>query len=294
MNGGSRDNSPYIGGYAQTIRAWNAQWAYPRLISSTNARFYPDLLPQLPADLPVWRGELPGQDYPVGAASTATATGVNRCTHAELPAAETLATLAAARTNYRYQDARLFTAYEEVLWHDEHTWGHHFPCGPTAAAAELEKAVHAYRAAALAHDVLNKAMARVADAIQFTQAGLHLVVFNPLAQEHSGVVSTPLRELDNCGSTMAPTPDGRLRGVLLQDRWHVNPAQEIIDGRFELIDVETGEALPYQIDEITAFGPARYAAQRVGIGAGGKRYGFLKLRREWRVSSPSAPSTYQR
>ena len=278
VSGGARDNSPYIEGYAHTIRHWNECWVSPRLVCSTNARFLADLLPQLPASLPVLRGDVPGQDYPVGSASTAAATAVNRRNHADLPAAEALATAAAQLTGCGCQDDRVAAACEEVLWHDEHTWGHHFAAGPTAAAAELEKAVHAHRAAALTHDVLNKAMARVADRVRLDRPGIHLVVFNPLPHEHSGIASTPLREIDNCGSTMIATPAGTLRGVLLDDRWHVNPPPEIVDGNFQLVDVATGVARPFQIVEILSpLAPVPYAAQRLGLGAGGKRYGGFEV-----------------
>ncbi len=277
VQGGARDNSPYIDGYAKSIRDWNACWAFPRLVCSTNTRFYADLLPQLPADLPVRRGELPGQDYPVGAASTAAATAVNRRNHADLPAAEALATIAAALTDYTYQHATLTEAMEDVHWHDEHTWGHHFPAGPSAATAELEKALHAHRAAALAHDVASKAMARVADAVRVDAPGLHLVVFNALGHTRSGLVRTPLREITNCGSTMHPMPDGALRGVLLTDRWQVVPPLDIADGCFDLIDVATGDTLPFQIVELESpLGYEAYAAQRLGLGAGGKRYGVFE------------------
>lgn len=277
VSGGARDNSPYIAGYADTIRDWNERWAYPHLISSTNACFYNDLLPHLPATLPIIRGDVPGQDYPVGAASTAIATGVNRRNHSDLPAAETLATMAGAITDYHYQRERIFNAYEETLWHDEHSWGHHFPCGPAANASELEKALHAHRGATLAHDVLNKAMARIADAVRLDQPGIHLVVFNSLPHECTGLVSTPLREIDNCGSTMTTLPDKSLRGVLLHDRWHVNLPMELCEGRFDLIDVETGAVMPFQIDQIeSTLAPTPHAAQRLGLGAGGKRYGFFE------------------
>lgn len=281
VGGGARDNSPYIDGYARTIREWNARWAWPRLVCSTNARFYADLSAQLSADLPVFRGEVPGHDYPSGAMSTAAATAVNRRNHADLPAAEALA-VAAALASEKSDGFDLFNcaqhAYEEMLWHDEHTWGHHFPAGPTAAAAELEKAVHAHRAAALIHDIGNKAMARIADAVRLDTPDLHLVVFNPLPHARAGRVSTPLRELDNCGSTMVHTEQGTLRGVLLGDRWHVNPPPEIVEGCFDLVDVVTGEAVPYQIETLDSpLGPQPYAAQRLGLAQGGKRYGFFEL-----------------
>lgn len=294
VQGGQRDNSPYIDGFTRTIRDWNARWAFPRLVCSTNARFYADLSAQLPASLPVVRGELPGQDYPVGATSTAGATAINRRAHATLPAAEALATTAATMAEHVYPADTLFAATEASLWHDEHTWGHHFPAGPTACAAELEKAVHAHRAAALAHDVASKAMARIADAVRFDEPGLHLVVFNPLPSERNGLVSTPLRELDNCGSEMIPTAGGMLRGALLNTRYHVNPPLDIVAGQFDLIDVETGESIPYQIDTLASpLGPEPYAAQRLGVGAGGKRVGFFEvpsgLARELRFEADSVP-----
>jgi hypothetical protein len=313
VTGAARDNSPYLEAYAHTIRDWNARWTFPRLISSTNARFYTDLLPQLSGDLPVFRGELPGQDYPVGAASTAAATAATRRTHTDLPAAEALAIVAGYLVGEAQNDTgpqhaaaheRATAAYEEVLWHDEHTWGHHFPAGPTACTAELEKAVHAYRAAALAHDISNKAMARIADAVHLDEPGpavgrlsdcaLHLVVFNPLPTERSALATTPLRELDNCGSTIAPTERGTLRGVLLHDRWHVNPPPEIVAGCFDLVDVATGVVVPWQLDNLDSpYGPQLYAAQRLGLGAGGKRYGFFEdpagLARELSFYADSVP-----
>ena len=279
-SGGQRDNQPYTDLFAHSIKAWNERWAYPRLVSSTNARFYADLLPHLPASLRVHRGDVPGQDYPVGATSTAAATAVNRRNHADLPAAEALATMAGVLTGATCPSDRVFQAYEEILWHDEHTWGHHFPCGPTANAAELEKAVHAHRAAALAHDVANKAMARVADAVRLDADDFHLVVFNALPYERSAIARSPMREIDNCGSTMVWRDDpqgGTLRGVLLGNRWHENLPPELLEGRFDLLDAETGEAVPYQLVELDSpYAPVPYAAQRAGLGAGGKRYGFFE------------------
>ena len=289
MSGAARDNPPYVVDYAYTIRDWNARWAYPRLICSTNAAFWADLAPQLPEDLPVFRGELPGQDYPVGAMSTAAATGVNRGTHASLPAAEKLATVAAQVTDYPYPEEQIAAAYEEVLWHDEHTWGHHFPCGPTHLASELEKAVHAYRGAALSHDVTNRALARLADHVAAESDDFRLTVFNSSSRPRTGPVRTLLREIDNCGSTIAPVGDpgegGHWRGVLLQDRWHAVLPPPLLEGRFDLVDLSTGQAVPYQIVELTAHDePTPYAAQRLGIGSGGKRYGGMEapvgLRRE--------------
>ncbi len=288
--GGARDNSPYIDGYAQTIRDWNAKWAYPRLVCSTNAKFYADLNTRLAGQpLPVHRGELPGQDYPVGATSTAGPTAVNRNTHAALLSAEKLAAAAGALTGYDYPRAQLAEAYDEALLHDEHTWGHHFPAGPAAKSSQAEKAARAYRAAALAHDTINQALARIADNIR-VEAGsaagesVHLVVFNPTGKARTGVVRTPMREIDNCGSAMAhvateddPRGSGYLRGVLLGTRWHLNLPPGMVEGRFDLIDVTTGARAPFQLIPIdSAADTVPHAAERAGAGAGSKRYGLFE------------------
>ena len=282
VRGGARDNSPYRGGFAETARQWNERWTYPRLISGTNASFHAELEPEL-GDLPVFRGELPGQDYPVGSTSTAAATGVNRRTQVQLLVAERLATLAAQTTDHAYPAEALAEAYEDTLWYDEHTWGHHFPAGPAAEASQREKQIHAYRAAAVAHDVTVTALARLADAVKLPGEGLYLVVFNPLPHPRTAPVCTPLRELENCGSTMVmvtdpqhPEQPGHLRGVALTDRWHEHPAPEIVAGQFDLLDLDTGESVAFQITIIESSSPVPYAAERSGLAQGGKRYGFFE------------------
>lgn len=284
VTGGARDNPPYISDYAKTIKGWNEKWAYPRLICSTNAKFYADIIKEAPKTLPVYRGEMHGEDYPVGATSTAAATAVNRNNHVNLITAEKLALAAAVLTDYQYQQKTLTQAYEDTLYHDEHSWGHHFPCGPAAKASEMEKAVHAYRSAALAHDVNSKALARIADAIRLKEPGFHLVVFNPTTHCRTEVVRAPLREFDNCGSTMKkvlPENDpqgGYLKGVLLTDRWHSCPTPDLLAGKFDLIDATNNRKIPFQIIEIdSADTTVHYAAERLGIGFGGKRYGFFEV-----------------
>ncbi|MCL5998093.1 MAG: glycosyl hydrolase-related protein, partial [Chloroflexi bacterium] len=220
----------------------------------------------------------------VGATSTAAATAVNRNNHVALPAAETLAALASVMSDYVYQSGPLAEAYEETLTHDEHTWGHHFPAGPAAHTAQLEKAVHAYRGGALSHDVLNKAMARIADHVRVEGTGFPLVVFNLTRTPRTDIVRTPLRELDNCGSTIVTVPPekdaqgtGYLRGVLLHDRWHFNLPSDVIRGGFDVVDAVTGASVPYQLISIEADAPVPYAAERAGLGAGTRRYGLFEL-----------------
>jgi len=230
--------------------------------------------------LPVWRGELPGQDYPSGASSTAIPTGVNRQNHNRLVAAEKLAAAAALHTAYPYPRERLREAYEDTLWYDEHAWGYHFPAGPAARASEYEKGVHAFRAEAFARETADKAMARLADRMRLKENVLHLVVFNETSWVKTAPVSVPMREMDGTGNVMRVKTDASgsaLKGALLDTRFHVYPDPAYTSGRFELADVSTGVKLPFQIAELTdPFVPADYAPQRIGLGQGSRRYGIFE------------------
>jgi len=303
VQGAARDNSPYIEGFCHTIREWNTKWAFPHLISSTDARFFNEIQAELPKDLPVHRGDLPGQDYIVGVMSTAHPTTIGRGNHTRLTAAETLATVSSVRTDLRYPRQTLDNAYEETLWYDEHTWGYHFPAhGAAVFASQCEKAAHACRAAALAHDAASKALARIADRIRINDDSLHVVVFNTMGTPRTGMVSIPLRENDPVGNEIVPVPPqkdpqcvGYLRGVPLTDRWPVHPDEAIIAGKFDLIDVATGERVPFEIAEImSANDTLPDAAERLGVSSGGKRYGFFEkpsgLRRDLRFLAKDVPA----
>lgn len=281
--GGARDNSPYIEGYSQAIMQWNQSWDYPHLVCSTNARFYEDLIRQDLSGLPVWRGELPGQDYPSGATSTAAATAANRNAHSMLTVAETLSSAAAIHAGFPYPQVDLVEAYEEALWHDEHAWGFHFPCGPAMRASQHEKELHAYRAEALAHGVVNKAMARIADSLRVKE-GYSLTIFNATSWCSIAPIRVPLREMDNIGSEMQFVPlekdtqgEGYLKGYVLGHRFHTVLPETMIEGGFELIDAETGKGVPFQIVEIdSSMEPLPYSEDRLGIGSGTRRYGFYE------------------
>jgi len=75
-----------------------------------------------------------------------------------------------------------------------------------------------------------------------------------------------------------PADVDALSPALLQTRWHVTPPVEFCEGRFELVDVQSGEGIPFQVTELdSAMGPQEHAAQRMGVGAGGARYGFFEV-----------------
>ncbi len=254
FQGGGRDNAPPDIRLSLIAREWNSRWAYPRLIVATTTQFCERFERVAGGGLRVLRGDLPNTDYTVGAASTARETAVNRLTHDALVAAEKFAAAATLVSDYAYPAEALAEAYDSVMLFDEHTWGMAHPIGPAQDGNWSQKAEFAYRAAALAHDILSKSTNRLADHIALPDAGYYLTVFNPLAQARSDLVEAP---------GVAPSPIGRpmywrlpapgearlpvwVSGTAL-GRDLVNLPASLLDEPFELIDLATGQSVPYQV-----------------------------------------------
>jgi len=270
LPGGHRDNAPPTLRYAYMVRAWNGRWAYPRLINATNRIFLEAFELKYGDALATLRGDLPGTDYPVAATCTPRETAVDRVTHDWLPIAEQLASQAAILAEYDYPRAALDMAYRETFYYDLHCWGMSDVGGPAQDAHWAEKAAHAFRAAALAHDVTVKAANKLADEISYPDDAYYITVFNTLDHEQSNVVRVPAHTWAPCGAQMFwrnPEADeewptyvtGRAVG-----RKIVNPPASLLEHPFEIEDVESGQRVPYQITTITDPQAAvPWAAERV-------------------------------
>ncbi len=223
------DNYPPDVKISDIVREWNEKWAYPKLVVATNAMFFEALEKQCD-DVRTFRGELPHTDYVVGAISTAKETTINRLTHDKLLSAEKAATVASLVCDRAYPADQISRAYDDMLLYDEHTWGKDYPTGPAQDWAWNEKSHYAYRAAGLTQSVLSGSLDEIAHSIRLEEKQRHIVVFNPLALDRTDVVRV----------TRFPpeTP-------------------------FELIDDQTGQAVPYQIVELDGpLAAAPYAPHR--------------------------------
>ena len=267
--GGYRDNSPPDIRLSRIVEEWNRRWAYPKLIVATNSQFFERLEKRYGKGLPTFRGELPNTDYTVGATSTAKETGLNRRSHDLLNSAEKFATIASAIADYPYPKERLSEAYENMLLYDEHTWGQAHPIGPAQEANWSEKANFAYRATALAHDTLSKSLNRIVDRIELAEEGYHIVVFNPLSWRRTDLVRVPLREPAPCGRPMYLRRGERpafVSGSAI-GRDIVHPPLELVEKPFDLIDLDTGRKVPYQMVRLgDPHAPAPWAAERYALG----------------------------
>lgn len=255
--GGRRDNAPPDLRFSMFTRAWNERWAYPRLRMTTNARFFRRFEAAAGAGLPTLRGDLTATDYPVAHTSRARELGLNRLTHATLSAAEPLALWAGVAAKPAYPADALAEAYDCALMSDEHTGGMDVPIGPAQEACWDQKGEYAFRAAALAHDVLLKSANALADQVALAEPGYHLTVFNPLAFPRTDVVRALAAPPPPNGRPMywqPPAPGAPGPATMTFGSAHrrniVSLPAELLEGPFALIDVVTGASIPYQVVQL--------------------------------------------
>ncbi len=273
--GGFRDNAPPRLEFALTAREWNSKWAYPRLVQSLNARFFPELEQRLGSHIPTYRGELPGTDYPVGACSTAYVSSLNRATHDQLLIAERLASMASTLCGCEYPGESLKEAYYCTLIGDEHTWGLAHPVGPGQEACVAQLSEYPYRAAALTYDVVTKATNAIADFVERDDDGLYVVVFNPANWQRTDVARVPAKPIEPCSRPMYPVrnqaeEDARfavLASYPVRQRHLVEIPHSLLRSEMEVIDVSTGKVVPHEVYEISSSStPVPYASQRYSLG----------------------------
>ena len=272
VTGGYRDNAPPTKYLAELAKEWNAKWAYPVLKTATNQQFMGgfEQLYGL-SDLPVVRGELPNTDYTACATCTPKETGVNRNAHESLVTAEKLATVASELADYDYPNRVLEEAYRNTFNFDLHCWGMYQCGGPAMDASWDEKRGAATRAAALSHDVIIKASNRITDKIAYPEDSFYLTVFNPLGTDRDCTVRVPA--MNWCPSTQPMSRGRQARGgdisygasAIGRNEFHLST--NIVNQDFDLVDVETGETVEYQLSRFTdASDPRPWAAERVAIG----------------------------
>jgi len=113
------DNGPPDGALPDQIKAWNAKYAYPRIILSTNSdvmkrleKRYADKIPVVSGDFtPYWED---------GVASTSGDTSVNRRACEKIVQAQAMWAMLDSGT---FPSARFDAAWTKMIMYDEHTWG---------------------------------------------------------------------------------------------------------------------------------------------------------------------------
>ncbi len=274
---GHRDNSPPSLKQCTLAKEWNSKWAYPKIVISTLNDFFRQLresYKHVLDRLPVFRGEIPDSDYPVGATSTMQATIVNRNAHELILSAEKFATIADLLLGLQYPwKDHIEKAYEHTILYDEHTWGLCCPFGPAQEASRVEKTIHAYKAYSLAHDVLVKSLNRIVDGVDLPEKGYYVVVFNSLPWKRTDIVRMQLLEPDPCGHPMFESKAGVLLSSPLIGRGFYHPPVELFERPLKIVDFETGrEVICQKIIIADLKIPVPYAADRVGVGGYESRF----------------------
>ncbi|MFW5976684.1 MAG: glycosyl hydrolase-related protein, partial [Bacillota bacterium] len=228
------DNYPPKSTISHTVREWNKRFAYPKLVVSTNQKFF-DKLEEQCENLRVFKGELPHTDYTICATSKASETALNRETHERLTTTEKLATINSNLTGSPYPLFDIESIYKDVLLYDEHCFGLSQPFGKVQDWNWSSKNHHAYRAAGKTHTLLTNKINNIARNIKISDKNEHIVVFNPLSFVRTDIV--------------------RVTNFKLSKE------------KFKIIDEKNGEEVKYQLVKIDdPDNPKPYAPHRYAMG----------------------------
>lgn len=228
VQGAVADNAPPSLLPATIARRWNEQWAYPRLVSSTNLGFYVEAEKRLGDDLETFAGDWTNW-WADGIGSSAAMLGKNRTSQAGIRTAQSLHALAQALGDSRNPEitTAVTTAYEEMALFDEHTWGAADPWGTDLdfrASGELQwmrKAGFALAAEERVSILLQSGMEQLsplATGQGTNSAGEPIAVFNPNSWPRSDLA----------------------RVFIPRHAW--------IDANLELIEVDSGRSIPFVVE----------------------------------------------
>lgn len=194
------DNADIGDGSIGAIEAWNRAYAYPKIVAATDADYYAYLSKNFNGKLPVFRGD--GGAYWHDAAGTSTAATVtNRDTQRLLPITEMIAAWATLfDPQIAYPASELRSAWNDVMFYDEHTWGAHNsmtqPDRQFVADQWEFKQAHVLRSHWAANNLLTRAMNRLVQYISVD--GPTMFAFNPDARPRTDAIEIelePNREL---------------------------------------------------------------------------------------------------
>jgi len=268
-----RHNAPPTRDLCQAVEAWNREWAFPKLVLSTNRKFYQKIKAELPPEIPTFRGGWPGASHLAGVTSSARELALARQTQSELISAEKLAAILTATTAAPFPTAELTQAYEKLLQFNEQSRGNFHPFGAAHQVVLAEKNQQANFAASHAKAILMDSANKLADQIELSGEGFYLVVFNPGDQTRSDVVCSDLMPNPPAGlplsseKTEAGVLPGRQKFTTILDRDLISFPEEWVAQGFELVDLANGANIPYQIDQINDPGDtAPDAADRFALG----------------------------
>ncbi|MBN2091738.1 hypothetical protein JW964_19140 [candidate division KSB1 bacterium] len=271
-----RDNAPPTKAYCEAVQKWNKEWAYPKLVMSTNTRFFEKLATELPAEIRTFNGGIPGTELPIAVTSMAQEVALNRQNQNQITTAEKFAAITSFVSDCQYPADEFRRAYEMLMAFEDQSWGQFHPFGPAQEATLAFKKQQAYYVAAQAHSILTTSLNKLADEITLSADAYHLVIFNPTNFIRTDVAHVDFMPIPPTGlplceknpltekSDQFPQP---LTSMAVKNREIITLPTDLVEKGFELIDLETQRQIPYQINEISEPGDAfEDAAHRYAFG----------------------------
>lgn len=196
------------------VRAWNAKYAWPKLIISTTSEMFHEFEKRYGAQLPVYRGDMTPY-WEDGAGSSARETGINRIASDRMTQGEILWTLLkpSALPEKGYAEA-----LENIAMYSEHTWGAYnsisAPDSDFVKAQWKIKQAFALDGEAETKKLLAEAFATRGPAPEIASA---IDVFNTASWPRTDLVTLP--------KTMNLAGD-----IVRNDRGQVTPSQRLTSG----------------------------------------------------------------
>jgi hypothetical protein len=186
---------------AEIATAWNEDWAWPQLRTSTNRAFFEDITSRT-TDFPTYEGDWTDW-WADGIGAAARELAFNRHTQSEIRTSQTLHALADALTGERLPAVteEIQATYDEMALFDEHTWGSGNPWLNEARsfnAGELQwmhKASFAHRARESSMLLLTSGLQRMIPfAAAASENARSLTVFNPSSWARTDLVKVFIPE----------------------------------------------------------------------------------------------------
>jgi len=190
IHGAYGDNQRIDASLAETVTAWNAKYAYPKLILTGFGEFFDYVEKHFADRIPTIRG-CGGCWWEDGAASSAHETAVNRANHHRIVAAEAVWSVLSVLPEPRpYPHDPIRKAWDAILMYDEHTWG----ARRWSLAPEHENVVTQWATkAAFATDADRCTRSLLEDGLHLLGrnaggTGKGVLVFNPVSWDRSDLV----------------------------------------------------------------------------------------------------------
>jgi alpha-mannosidase len=213
------DNGAPDVNFADKVKAWNDQHAYPKLVIATADEMFHDFEKRYGDKIPTARGDFTPY-WEDGAASSARETALNRASADRLTQAETVFALFNPKA---YPADDFYQAWRNVILYDEHTWGAHNsisqPDHPFVKSQWAIKQAFALEADQQSRKLLDAANASRGSAPETPPGGKinAFDVINTTSAAHAYALVVVPKELSLTGDglAMSPTNNATLRSQRL-------------------------------------------------------------------------------